>query len=127
AWRRSGRYGSTTGRHLASPPSRVPRGLKRHRLHLPQFRQALERFGLDLTDTLARQAEPAADFLERLRLGVGKPVAEDDHMALPVGERCQRLCERFAPQRAFHRLLGERIVVGDEVAENRVLLLADGL
>src|SRR5207248_10588998 len=84
-------------------------------------------FGLDLTDTLARQAEPAADFLERLRLGVGKPVAEDDHMALPVGERCQRLCERFAPQRAFHRLLGERIVVGDEVAENRVLLLADGL
>ena len=38
---------------------------------------------------LTREAEPSADLLERLRLGVVEPVAEDEDLAFPLLERQQ--------------------------------------
>src|SRR4029453_3636831 len=76
---------------------------------------------------LARQAEPAADVLERLRFRVVEPVAEDDHLPLAFGKRGKRLREPLAATRILNRLFGQWVVVGDEVAEDRVLLLADRL
>src|SRR5436309_6197033 len=105
----------------------VPRNLERYGFHLAQLRQALERLRFDLANTLARQPEPAADVLKRLRLRVREPVTEDDHVALSLGERGQGLRKRLAAQRALDGLLWQRVVVGDEVAEDGVLLLADRL
>ena len=56
-------------------------------LHLLQLREAAQRLDLDLAHALARQAQAAADLLERLRLGVDEAVAEDDHLALAPGQR----------------------------------------
>src|SRR5262249_61945623 len=80
-----------------------------------------------LPPALARQAEPAANVLERLRLRVVEAVTEDDHLSLAIRERRQRLRKRLAPQRSLDRLLRERIVVRHEVAEDSVFLLADRL
>src|SRR5919204_5945124 len=104
-----------------------PTFLQRDGLHFTQFREALERLGLDLTDALARQAEPAADLLECLRLRVGEPVAQDDHLPLALREGRERLRESLAAERVLDLLLGQRVVVRDEVAEHGVLLLADRL
>src|SRR5437773_3917263 len=46
-------------------------------LHLLDLRQPPERFDLDLAHSLAGETEPAADLLERLRLGVDEAVTED--------------------------------------------------
>src|SRR5256714_14441078 len=86
------------------------------RLHLAQARETLERFGLDLAHALARQAEAPADFLERLRLGVVEPVAEDQHLPLALGERRKGLGERLAAQRDLDLLVGKRALAGDEVS-----------
>src|SRR5262249_45127507 len=94
--------------------------LERYCFHLTQLGQALERLRLDLTHALARQAEPAANVLERLRLRVVEAVTEDDHLSLAIRERRQRLRKRLAPQRSLDRLLRERIVVRHEVAEDSV-------
>src|SRR5438034_6572633 len=88
------------------------------RLHLAQARETLEGLGLDLAHALARQAEPPADLLEGLRLGVVEPVAEDQHLALALRERCERLCEGLAAERDLDLLVGERPVAGDEIAED---------
>src|SRR5438105_2535080 len=97
------------------------------RLHLAQARETLERLGLDLTHALARQAEPPADLLEGLRLGVVEPVAEDQHLALALRERRKSLCESLAAERDLDLLVGQRPVTGDEIAEDGVLGVADGL
>src|SRR5205085_4347358 len=86
-----------------------------------------ERFGFDLAHALACQREAPPDLLERLRLRVREAVAEDDHLPLAIGERRERHREGFASQRVLDGLLRKRIVVGDEVAEDGVLLLSDGL
>jgi hypothetical protein len=51
-------------------------------LHLQQLREAAQRLDLDLAHAFAGEAEPAADLLERLRLGVDEAVAEHDHLTL---------------------------------------------
>ena len=48
-------------------------------------------------------------------------------MALAVRERRQRGGQRLRAKRDLDLFLGQRIVARDEVAEDRVLLLADGL
>src|SRR5262249_31499321 len=101
--------------------------LERHLLHLPQRRQAPERLDLDLPHALARQAEPAADLLERLRLVVGEALAEDQHLPLAPPQRGERLLERLAAERELDLLLRQRPVAGDEIPEDRVLLVADRL
>src|SRR5437870_166960 len=81
--------GSGSARCLSSTAPRWE-WLRSHRLHLVQRRQAPERLQLDLTDTLARQAEPAADLLEGLRLGVVESVAEHEDLALSLLQRQKR-------------------------------------
>src|SRR5206468_2192582 len=88
---------------------------------------APEGLQLDLADTLAGEAEPAADLLERLRLGIVQPVPEDQNLALAVRERHQGRGERLRTERDLDLFLRQRIVPRDEIAEHRVLLLADGL
>ena len=43
--------------------------------------------GLDLADTLARDAKLAADFLERAGMPVDKAKAQLDNLALTIGKR----------------------------------------
>ena len=90
--------------------------------HLAQLREALERLGLDLAHALARQAEPAADLLERLRLGVVEAVAERSRLPLALAEGGERLASASAAERDLDLLLGQRPVAGHEVAEDGVLL-----
>src|SRR5580765_8262602 len=118
-WGRIERCRSSTARRSVSA--------SRDRLHLAQPCEALERLGLDLTHALARQAEPAADLLERLRLRVGEAVAEDKHLFLALGEGVQRLRKRLAAERDLYFFVRQRAVTGDEIAEDRVLGLADRL
>src|SRR5207253_5651228 len=67
------------------------------------------------------------DLLERLRLRLVEPVAELEHLPLAVRQRGERLRERLAPKRHLDLVLGKRTIAGDEVAEGRVLLVADRL
>src|SRR5881392_4249720 len=97
------------------------------RFHLAQARETLERLRLDLTHALARQAEPPADLLEGLRLGVVEAVPEDEDTPLALGQSRQRRSQRLAAKRDLDLLLGEHAVAGDEVSEDRILLVADGL
>src|SRR5207249_2883230 len=99
----------------------------RDRLHLAKAREPPEGLHLDLPDALAREPEPAPDLLERLRLVVGEPVAEDEHLPLALTQRRERRGERLAPQRQLDLLLRQRPVAGDEVAEGCILLVADRL
>src|ERR1051326_4215637 len=70
----------------------------RDELHLAQVREPAQRLELDLADALAREAQPLADLLERLRLLVDQAVAEYEHLALPVRERLEREHQRLAAQ-----------------------------
>src|ERR1051326_6329370 len=97
-------------------------------LRLRKRLELLQRVVLDLTDTLARDAERAADLLERARLLAEQAEAQLDDLALPHGERVQRALDVLAPQlhlrRVVRRLGG---LVGNEVAERRLFFLADRL
>src|SRR6478672_11858677 len=84
-----------------------------HRLHLVERRQALQRLDLDLPYAFPRQAEAAADLLERLRLGVVEPVAEDDHRTVAVGKGVERIRERLGAEGVLDLLVGERPLAGD--------------
>src|SRR6266508_737463 len=85
-----------------------------------------QRLRLDLADALAGHVELAAHLLE----GAGAPVLEAEpqleHSALarrePLEHRLDLLLEQLVRRRVARR---ERLVVGDEVAEVGVLLLAD--
>ena len=96
-------------------------------LNLAQAGEPSQRFDLDLADALPRQAKPAADLLQRLRLVVVEAVAEHKHLPLALAERSERLLERLAAEGELDLLLGKGTVAGDEVAEDGVLLVADGL
>src|SRR5712692_6712407 len=103
------------------------RGSVRDGLNLAQAREPSERFDLDLADALPRQAKPAADFLQRLRFVVVEAVAEHEHLPLTLAERGERLLQRLAAQGELDQLVREESRAGDEVAQDGVLLVADGL
>src|SRR5262245_55273087 len=81
----------------------------------------------DLANPLARQAERPANLLERLRLQVGEAVAEADHLSLALGESGEAADEGLAAKRDLDLVLRRGPVAGDEVSEDRILLLADRL
>ena len=56
-----------------------------------------------------------------------EPVAELEHSAVALRERVERAVERFLLQASFGLFLRQRILAGDEIAEDRVFLLADRL
>src|SRR6266508_5479076 len=57
-----------------------------------------------------------------------EPVAKLEHLPLPARERTEDLPQRLLAERDLGLLVGEgQILVGDEVAELRFVLVADGL
>src|SRR5215207_2354410 len=97
-------------------------------LRLGQALELLQRVVLDLADPLARDAEGAADLLERARLFAVQPEAELDHLPLPLGERRERVVDVRPAERERRGLVGRLgVLILYEVAELRLLLLADRL
>src|SRR5215213_8309481 len=90
--------------------------------------QLLQRLVLDLADALARDVERAPHLVERARVLSAEAVAELEHAALAVRQVLQRLAQRLLGEDLggpLVRRLGP--LVGDELAELGLLLVADRL
>src|SRR6185437_3627573 len=121
------RYTSARGRPQRARAS-VRSGDVAELLCLRKRLQLLQRLILDLADALARDVERPPDLVERSRVLAAEAVAQLEHAAFTVGEVLQRL-----PQRLLGEDLGGALVrglsalVGDELPELGLLLVADGL
>src|SRR5262245_47224470 len=90
--------------------------------------QLLQRLVLDLADPLAGDVEGAADLVEGPRMLAAEAVAQLEHPALAIRQVLERLAQRLLGQEvcgALERRL--RLLVRDELAELRLLLVADRL
>src|SRR3954471_14946299 len=97
-------------------------------LGLRERLQLLERLVLDLADALARHVERATHLVQRARVLAAEPVAQLEHAALAVGEVLQGLAQRLLGEDLRDALVGGLgPLVGDELAELGLLLVADGL
>src|SRR5829696_1578626 len=97
-------------------------------LGLRERLELLERLVLDLADALARHVERAPDLVERARVLPAQAVAELEHPPLAVGEVLQRLAQRLLGEDLGGALVGRLgPLVGDELAELGLLLVADRL
>src|SRR4051812_16359109 len=97
-------------------------------LRLGEALQLLQRLVLDLADALTRHVERAPDLVERARVLSAEAVPQLQHAALAVGEVLQRLAQSLLGEDlrgALVRRLGP--LVGDELAELGLLLVADRL
>src|ERR1700730_899317 len=95
---------------------------------LGQRPQLLQALALDLADPLARDVEGSADLIQRARMLAVEPVAELEHLALPARERAEDLAQRLLAQRHRGGFVGQLLVlVGEEVAELGLVLVADRL
>src|SRR4051794_3986343 len=97
-------------------------------LRLGQALELLQRLVLDLADPLARHVERPPDLVQRARVLAPEAVTELQHAPLAVAEVLQRLAERLLREdlrSALVRRLGP--LVGDELAELGLLLVADRL
>src|SRR6185437_4507103 len=98
------------------------------RLRFGKALELLQRVVLDLADALAGDPECADDLLERAGLLALQAEAQLDHLALALGQRVERAVDVLAPQRHRRRIeRGDGLLVGDEVAQLGLLLLADRL
>src|SRR5581483_9515297 len=88
--------------------------------------QAAQRVELDLADALAREPQLASDLLERARLRAAEAVAQRDDPAVARGQRAESLQQRVGAELQLDALLRERLVAGHEVAEHRLVRVADG-
>src|SRR6266545_4730105 len=90
--------------------------------------ELLQALVLDLPNALPGDVEGAADLVEGARMLPVQPVAELEHLALAARERAEDLPQRLLAERGLGLLVGKRqVLVGDEVAELRLVLVADGL
>src|ERR671936_340578 len=90
--------------------------------------ELLQALVLDLPDALAGDVERPADLVERARVLAVEPVAELEHLALTARERAEVLPQRLLAERDLGLLVRQRqVLVGDEVAELGLVLVADGL
>src|SRR5258708_537737 len=88
--------------------------------------QLAQRLRLDLPDALARDGEVLADRLERVLAGVAHADAHLDHLFLARRQRLQALIRLLLEVQVDHRVgRGHDLTILDEVAEMRILLLAD--
>src|SRR6266542_6345001 len=92
---------------------------------MPKLRH---RLALDLTDALARELERTADLVEGARLTVVEPVSHAHDSGLARLERAEHGLELAPHQAGLDGRLGCRsAVVGDEVAERRIVVGTDCL
>src|SRR4051812_4071443 len=97
-------------------------------LSLREGLQLLQRLVLDLADALARDVERPPDLVERARVLPAQAVAQLEHTALAVRQVLQRLAQGFLGEDLGGALVRRlRALVGDELAELRLLLVADRL
>src|SRR5829696_2042342 len=97
-------------------------------LRLGEALQLLQRLVLDLADPLARDVERPPDLVERARVLPAQAVAQLEHAPLAVGEVLQRLAQRLLGEDLRGALVRRRgPLVGDELAELGLLLVADRL
>src|SRR6185295_11594799 len=97
-------------------------------LGFTQLLQLLQALILDLADALAGDVEGPPDLVKRARVLAAEAIAQLQHASLAVGEVLQRLLQGLFGQqvrRPIERRL--RLLVGDELAELRLLLVADRL
>src|SRR5258708_10332212 len=88
--------------------------------------QIAQRLGLDLRDAFARDGEILAAFLERVLAAVADAEAHLDHLFLARRQRLQDLVRLLLEVQVDHRVRrGYDLAILDEVAEMRILLLAD--
>ena len=89
--------------------------------------QLRQRLALDLTDALARDAELAPHFLKGARMPILQPEAQADDLALALCQAVEHLAELLL-EHAEAGCIGRdhRRVVLDEIAQLRILFLADG-
>src|SRR5690242_6359877 len=124
---------SVTGEHV-----RIRLALQEHEailsgdvpelLSLGQALQLLERLVLDLADALARDVERPPNLVERARVLPAQAVPQLEDAALAVAEVLQRLAQRLLGEDLGGALVRRlRALVGDELAELRLLLVAHGL
>ena len=85
-----------------------------------------QRLGFYLTDALARDAEGLTDLLEGARVAILEAEAQLEHVALAVSEQAEHLDDLLAAHDLVD-LLRRRggVLVLDEVAEQRVAVVAD--
>src|SRR3954470_10216058 len=97
-------------------------------LRFSQRLQLLQRLVLDLADALARDVERAAHLVERAWVLAAEAVAQLEHAALAIREVLQRLAQRLLREDLRGALVGRLgPLVGDELAELGLLLVADRL
>ena len=83
-------------------------------------------FVFDLADAFTGNAEDLADLLERMRPAVIHAEAHAQHVCLTLGQRAEDLGQRFGEHRVGRGVDGAGgIVVLDEGADGRILLVAD--
>src|SRR3954454_16373088 len=90
--------------------------------------ELLQALILDLADALARHVERPPDLVERARMLPVEPVAQLQHLAFAAGESAEDLAQCLLAHRDLGLFVGQRQVhVGEEVAELRLVLVADRL
>src|SRR5215208_470679 len=88
--------------------------------------ELLQRLVLDLADPLARDVEGPADLVKGPRVLATQPIAQLEHAALPVRKVLERLAQRLLGQKVGGTVERRfRLLVGDELAELRLLLVTD--
>src|SRR6185437_11025933 len=99
----------------------------RERAAIGALRQLLERLRLDLADALARYLVLAPDLFEGVLAGRADAEAQAQHIGLARRQPRQRLIGRLAQLGMGRRLVrGHRRLVGDEIADRGVAILAQG-
>src|SRR4051794_354442 len=97
-------------------------------LSLSQRLKLLQRLVLDLPDSLPGDVEGAADLVQGPRMLAAEPITELEHAALAVGEVLEGLLQRLLGEQLGGALEGGLgALIGDELTELRLLLVADRL
>src|SRR5215204_6980088 len=109
------------------PAYRCGSGGRAKGVDLSGHREPFERRRLDLADALPRDPEPSADLLQRLRLLRPQAVAQSQYRLLPLGQLLERLVQRGLGQADLDLLLDAALGDADEVADRRVVVLAERL
>src|SRR5436190_11374025 len=111
---------------LSTPLSVLGHVAQRDRLG--QRAELLQALVLDLADPLARDVERAADLVQRARVLAVEPVAQLEHAPLAQAQAPEHARQRRLTHFDLGGVLGQRLaLVGEEVAELRLLLVADRL